>query len=421
MKPGTLIVKIVMWTFFLGAIAYFCVYAYHVLFSGYETASLYSYTAEDTIEATGYMVREEEVLEGASALQEILVAEGETVAVGDTLAVIYGNEEALARHVEIKEIEARLESLQYILSHSADGSDSAVLNGEIIDTIVGIRAITASGDLTDLEDNTAQLKTLMFRRDYTYNGSSALTEEISGLVDQVEAMAAENRSYTSTISAVRNGTFSSMVDGYEEVLTPDNIKDLTPGRLDELLDQRAEVEEGTYLGKLVTGATWYFAAELDEESAGRLKIGNTVTLRFNSMVRTIDMKVESISKPDEEGIVCVVFSSDKYLADTTLLRDQTVDIIFDTVTGYRVEKSAVHVENESGDIGVYRVYGAQARWTSIEILWEEEDYYLIRQQIEYDENGSAVAQSELQQAQELRGGTEIIVKGTNLYDGKVVK
>lgn len=421
MKPGTLIVKIVMWTFFLGAIAYFGVYAYHVLFSGYETASLYSYTAEDTIEATGYMVRAEEPLEGASALQEVAVAEGETVAVNDTLAVIYGTQEALARHMEIKEIEARLASLQYILSHSVDGSDSAALNGEIIDTIVNIRAVTASGDLTQLGDNTAQLRTLMFRRDYTYNGSSALTEEISALVNQVEAMAAENRSYTSTIAAPLSGTFSSMVDGYEKVLTPENIKDLTPDQLDKLLDQKAQVEEDTYLGKLITSATWYFAAELDEESAQRLKIGSTVTLRFNSMARTVDMEVESVSKPNDEGVVCVVFSSDKYLAETTLLRNQTVDIIFGTVTGYRVEKSAVHVENESGDIGVYRIRGAQAAWTSIEILWEEDDYYLIRQLPKYDEEGNQVAQSELEEAQELRGGTEIIIKGTNLYDGKVIQ
>lgn len=420
MKPGTWIVKVVMWVFFIVAIAYFGVYAWHVLFSGYETASLYSYSAEDSVEATGYMVRQEEVLPGGNDLLEISVAEGETVAAGDELAVIYDNEDALARHQEIVNLESRLESLQYILSHSTDDSDSVTLNSSIIDSVVKIRAVTASEDLADLPDVTSELKTLMFRRDYTYNGSSALTEEITDVVSQMESLSTENRSYTTSLTAPASGTFSGMVDGYEEVLTPEDIKDLTPARLERMLDGKKEVKEDTYLGKLITDADWYFAAELDKADAARMKIGDAVTLRFNSMARTIDMTVESISQPDD-GTVCVVFSSDKYLSETTLLRDQTVDIIFDTVDGYRVDKSAVHVDNESGDIGVYRVYGAQMDWVSVEILWEEEDYYLVRQLPEYDEDGNLAEESELDLARQLRSGTEIVVKGRDLYDGKVIK
>ncbi|MCD7838894.1 MAG: hypothetical protein LUG65_08290 [Clostridiales bacterium] len=422
MKPGTRIVKIVMWAFFLGAFAYFCVYTYHVLFSSYETASLYSYTAEDAVETTGYMVRDEQVLDGGAELQEVVVAEGETVAAGDTLAVVYSTQEALDRHTEIQELESRLESLQYILSHSAGGSDNSTLNSEIIDAIVDLRAMAASGTLTELEDLSSELKTLMFRRDYTYNGSSALTEEITELVAYVESLAAENQSYTTTISAPASGTFSSMVDGYESVLTSASVKDLTPAQLDALLDQREETaDDGSSLGKLITSSTWYFATELTEEDAEQMKIGSIVTLRFNSLDRTIDMEVESISQADDDGVVCVVFSSDKYLAETTLLRDQTADLIFDTVTGYRVDKSAIHVENESGDIGVYRLYGSRAVWVSVEILWEGEDYYLIDQPTEYDDKGNAVATTQLEDAKSLRDGVEIIVKGRNLYDGKVIE
>lgn len=420
MKPGTWIVKVVMWAFFLGAIAYFGVYAWHVLFSGYETASLYSYSAEDTVEATGYMVRQEEVLPGSEDLLEISVAEGETVAAGDELAEVYDNEEALERHQEIKALESRLESLQYILTHSMDDSDNATLNSNIIDSVVNIRAVTASQDLTNLPDETAQLKTLMFRRDYTYNGSSALTEEIADVVSQAESLSTENRVYTTIITAPASGTFSGMVDGYEEALTPEDIKDLTPSKLEDMLEKKKDVQENENLGKLITNATWYFAAELEEADAARMKIGDTATLRFNSLARTIDMTVESVSKPDD-GIACVVFSSDRYLSETTLLRDQTVDIIFDTIEGYRVDKAAVHVDNESGDIGVYRVYGAQMDWISVEILWEDEDYYLIRQVPEHDEDGNLVEESELDLARQLRSGTEIVVQGRDLYDGKVIK
>lgn len=413
MKPGTLIVRIVTWVFFLCAIAYFGVYGYHVLFTTFETVRLYDYTAEDAVEAVGYMARQEQVLEGGGALQDVVPAEGETIAAGSTLVVVYDNADAYKRHQEIVGMEDRMASLQYILTHSVDASDSVNLNDSMIRSIVNVKYLTSEGDLTRLEDASAELKTLMFRRDYTYNGSSALTAEIRELADRMEALAEKNRAYTSAIAAPFSGTFSGMADGYEETLTPDNIKDLTPARFEELLSKRKEIPEGAALGRIITGSRWYFASVLEEKEAERLKIGSKVSLRFNSMDRVLEMRTESVSKPDE-GRVCVVFSSDKYLSETTLLRDQTVDIIFGTVSGYRVEKSAIHVDNYTGDYGVYRVYGKQAKWVSVDVLWSDEDYYLIRQKQDSAE------MSQLDQARQLRPGSEIITKGTDLYDGKVI-
>lgn len=420
MKPGTLIVKIVTWILMLGAIAYFAVYASRVVFRDYATATLYTFSAEDTIETTGYMVREETPLEGGSDLLEATVAEGETVASGDNLAVVYEDEDALNRHLEIQDLESRLESLQYILSHSADATDSATLNGSIVTAMEELHTAVASGDLSELSSQTDQLKTLLFRREYTYNGSSTLTQEIKDVAAQIEELSQENRSHATAITATQSGAFSSMVDGYEAALTPEAIRDLTPAKLEELLAKREEVPENAYVGKLITDSTWYFATELSEDEAERMKIGDTLTLRFNSLTRTIEMNVDSISRADENGTVCVVFSSDKYLSETTLLRDQTADIVFDTVTGFRVDKSAVHVDNESGDIGIYRVYGTQAKWVSVEILWDGDDYYLVSQKPEYDEDGNQVENSELDQARQLRDGAEVLIRGTNLYDGKVL-
>lgn len=420
MKPGTKIVRLVMLAFFLTALAYFGVYTYHVLFRGVETASLYSYSAEDTIETTGHMVREEQTLQGSDALQEIVPAEGETVAAGDALSIIYEDQTAFERHQEIKALESRLESLQYILSHSADAADSATLNSSIINSVVELHRLTANGDLSALSGQSQELKTLMFRRDYTYNGSAALSKETAKLQKRIEKLVKKNRSHTEVVKSPASGTFSSMVDGYESVLTPEHIVDLTPARLKGLMEQQAPVTEGTSLGKLVTGPTWYFVTVLSEANAQRLKLGDQLTLRFNGLTRTVRMRVDSLSQPTEKGEVCVVFSSNQYLALTTQLREQTADIIFGSVSGFRVDKSAVHVQNESGEVGVYRVYGAQAQWVPIEILWDEGEYYLIRQRPQTGEDGKPLEESQLDSARKLREGTEIVVKGRELYDGKVI-
>ncbi len=419
MKPGNLITKVVMWAFFVSIAAYFAFYASHVLFHSYETAELYTYSAEDAAEANSYLFRQETVLDGSSELEEVVPGEGETVGVGDTLAIRYADQEALDRSRELTALRSRLESLKYILAHASDGSDNATLNQAIVDTMTDLRIMVSKGDLSGLDTQSARLKNLMFRRDYTYNGSSALSEEINSVSKEIKALETENSSSTEKITAQISGVFSGVVDGYEDVLTTEAVSRLTVSQLHELANQQKELEE-VPLGKIITDATWYCAAELKKEDAENLYEGGTATARFNGFDWTLDMKVESVSKA-ENGMVCVVLSSDRYLSEITTLRNQVIDIIFKTVTGYRVDKSAIYVDSSSGQSGVYRLYGSQAVWVNVDLLWEGEDYYLIRQTPEYDEEGNEVSLTTLEEAKQLRAGAEIIVSGTDLYDGKVME
>ena len=96
------------------------------------------------------------------------------------------------------------------------------------------------------------------------------------------------------------------------------------------------------MGKLVTDATWYFVCAMGEEEAGRLIEGRTVTVRFSrDWSGEVDMKVERVGETPENGRVAVVLSSDRYLSETTLLRKQTVELVFDSQTGIRVPTQSV--------------------------------------------------------------------------------
>jgi hypothetical protein len=101
------------------------------------------------------------------------------------------------------------------------------------------------------------------------------------------------------------------------------------------------------------------------------------------------------------------------------MRCQKVTIVTGTATGLRVSKRAVRV-NEEGTLGVYRISGAQAEWVDIQILWEEDDYYLISQATKLDEDGNAAALSAFERASQLREGDTVVVKGGSMFDGKVV-
>ena len=135
------------------------------------------------------------------------------------------------------------------------------------------------------------------------------------------------------------------------------------------------------------------------------------------------MQVERIGTP-EDGRVAVVLSTDRYLSQVTLLRRQTVELLFDTLTGIRVPKQALRVDTrtvtdaETGEERqeqinvVYALVGTQAEKKPVVIVDQEEDFCLVQ---------PAPAATQTEQKKILRAGDEIIVAAEELYDGKVVR
>lgn len=428
MKQGTLVNKIVILVL-AGAVAiYLAVYAWNSLTTPFSTVLSYAYAVDDSIEATGFLVREEVVLPSAGGTVELLPAEGERVSKGEAVAVLYQNTAALERRQELQKLNLELEQLRYSLRQEGAGGDSGRLSQAVIDAIVSLRSSVAAGDLTGLEDQTLNLKSLVYQREYTFGdagSSEALTAAIAEKEAQIQALSSQAAADTSQVRVDRPGIFSGQVDGYESLLTPEGLSSLTPSGLDALSRQRVSADE-TAVGKLITSSTWYFVCPLPEGEAKRLEDRQgqlqPVTVRFSrDWSGEVDMQVESVSEP-ENGRVTVVFSSNRFLSDTTLLRRQTVDLIFDTVEGVRIPKRAVRVltvteqdeetgaESERQVTGVYALVGAQAEFKPVTVLVEEEDYCLVRPEPPQDAARKI-----------LRAGDEIIVSADDLFDGKVVR
>lgn len=419
MKPSKYAMKLAMWALMLGIAAYFVAYTVHYFFGNLQTELLYTYQAEECETVNGYLFRQETVIPVTEPLVEATVAEGEKVALGGTLALIYDSEEAMQGHQHLADLQNKLDILLYIRSHSGDDSDTASLDSQIADAIVALRTQVNQGELGSLSTLTSELKNLIYRQDYTYNGNDALDLEISALRAEVNDLSDRVGSNVSTLRAEESGIFSSQVDGYETVLTLEALSGLTPSGLEALAGQRQEVTEGAFLGKLITSERWYYAANISEAAASRLTKGGSATLRFPS-VGSLTFTVESLSEA-EEGQVAAVFSTNDYLSRLTLLRDQTVELVLNTVTGYRVPTSAVQVGNNAeGEAGVYRVYGTKLAWVPVDVLYRGEDYCLISQTVEYDENGEEKPLSTIDEAKRLREGAEIVTGGRELYDGKVI-
>lgn len=421
MKQGTLITKLVILVMFAAVVFYILASAWRTFNDPFSTVVSYAYTVDDAAETTGYLVRREEVITGESAIVDVLPGQGEKVAAGQTVAYLYRDASALERKRQIRSLELELEQLQYSMQKDATGMDSARLDQSIIDAMVSLKSAAAYGDLTGLEDQALTLKSLVIRREYTVTGGGAgIQALVTSATAQIDALRAASSQDTTPIRVSRSGTFANLADGYEALLTPAALEGLTPSTYKQLTAQNPQAPAGA-VGKLVTDTRWYFTAVVPQATAERLIEGRSVTVRFSrDWSGDVSMKVESVSQP-ENGVCAVVLSSDKHLSDTILLRRQTVDIVFDSVTGVRLPKKALRsvaldvydpetreVSGQRQATGVFVLTGAQAEFKEVAVAADDGDYYLVKP-----------VDPEARTA--LRAGDEIIVAAVDLYDGKVVQ
>jgi multidrug efflux pump subunit AcrA (membrane-fusion protein) len=413
MKPSKYMTKAIMLLLFFAAAAYFGVYAYHAFLGSYETASIYEYTGENAMEAEGYLIRQEQPLQDGGSLEEIVVSEGENVAAGDVVARVYSTQDALNQHQELERMQSQLNRLEYMRQRGADESDAMKLNQEIVDAMTGLRGSIGRNDFGQLHHQTQELEELVFRRDYTYSTGSALTAQIESLESQVEQLEKDTESATSTVYSPVAGIYSAMVDGYEDSFDLDELENLTPERLREYASNHAK-PSGRELGKVVTSFRWYYAAIMDQAIVKQISSSSQLTVNFEGSAGPLPMKLYFISAPDEDGKVVVVLTSQRDISAIAALRQQNVEVSYGSFTGLRIPFRALRADQETGQLGVYRVTGTQAEWVPVDLLYSGSDYYLVRSHTEGE-------LSQLEKAKLLRAGDEVLVRGKNIHDGQVIE
>lgn len=420
MKESTLATKIMILILCIGVLAYMAVY----LFTGFQddlvTTVAYTYSVDIGTEASGLIVREETVLSDSGRYVDMVLAEGEKASAGEAVALIYSDPSALDTRQEIRNLTAEIEQLNYALFSGTQSVDTSKLDSAVIDSIVNLRALTASGDLTALEDSALNLRTMVFRRDYSY-GDTEAAGELAKLIREKESQLATLQKSLNQVArpvyAPAAGVFSGTADGYETLISPARLDALTMAELDELISRRQTTQTGT-AGKLITSSTWYLAALFDGENVHNLKEGNTYTISFShDYYGDVDMTLERIDTDGSQTMA--IFSCRTHLSATTLLRVQTIDIVSRQMEGIRVPRKALRVEtkeitDENGHTsarnryGVYTVVGTQAEWQEVEVLYTGDTFYLVRP---VDEDA----------ATRLRAGDLVILSTSGIYDGKVVR
>ena len=381
---------------FVAMLIYLGFYIFKSTQEGYVTAPAVVITVNESGQASGCVVREEQLVSSDKAYISISVDDGSEVARGGEVAIGVNSPEALESASRARELETEIDYVSALLSsmNSASGAteqDAAVRSG-----ILELSAAVSSGDAGKLDSICTNLGSMLF------SGGATVTQS------DLDALQAELRQLQSaagsdgSITAPAAGVFTAAVDGYEG-LTYDDLADLTPDGVAALSSRKTTVADNV-IGKLVTSKKWYFAAVMKQADADRLSPGGSATLDFgrhySSSIKATVLRISESA----DGEVAVVFACNTALADTLAMREATAEVIYTEYTGIRVPLKAVHMY-EDGSTYVYTITAGQLEEKPVEIIYQTGDYCLVAR-------GS--------ESNSLRAGNEIVVAGKNLTDGKVV-
>jgi len=385
MKRSDLFIRITTAVLFLAVASYIGVYIYNSAINTFVTADAISYIIEESYPAQGFIVRTETVIADDGDTVMPIVGDGEKVAKGQAIAVEYLSREAMETASEIQILRMRIEKLE-----APAGAAESVRR----ESVMALSTAIHSGDLSMLDELILNIETYVFAKGY------AQEEDLPTLRARLDALENNIRDVR-TITAPVSGIYSHVVDGYEYI-KPGDLSEISPTRLTEMFGAQSGVYKA---GKLVTEFKWYYAAIMDFDAAIRLPLGQLITVQFSGIYNEgVQMLIESVGRR-EEGRSVVLFSSDRSIHEIASLRALSADIVFDMISGIRIPKEAIHLDDD-GTTFVYLQTGARAERVNVEILFDSGDYYLVR---DGAETGTP-----------LRAGSTIIVKANNLYHGKVV-
>ena len=404
-KQGVWVTRFVTLLLFVFVLSYMGYHVFDALYDPVSRVDVVLQEIEEVVPLSGVFVRQEVLLPAPAGIVEQAAGEAERVGKGQIIAYVYQSDGTLEKNRRHRELDRQLQQLLHVQQHENEPVDTAALDAQIFTLIADTLDAVDRGRYAAL--NTLALKGLIFRREYFTRGGMDLSPAIAGLTQEMDVLTRDLDEAVSLVTAEAPGTFSSVVDGYETLFTPELLPTLLPGDYDALLRAGESVTAPEAMGKLVTDFTWYFAAPLSKEDARLLQKDTTVQLRFVGDVsaKTLSMRVQSIGE-EEDGRQLVVFSTQYNVADFIEMRRVTADLIYRTHKGVRIPREAVRL-GENNKPGVYSVIVGAAVWKPITICYEGDQFYLVEFNAG-DRNG-------------LLPGDEVIVAAKDLYDGKLLR
>ena len=174
--------------------------------------------------------------------------------------------------------------------------------------------------------------------------------------------------------------FSTKVDGFENILNPSIIKNMTVEDYRALKKTKPENaengENSSAICKIVNSFEWSVLILANYDLMDHIKLGKEVYIRFENQPDILAY-ISYISPQDGGKYVVGITSS--YSSDFAMnSRFAKLELITEKYTGLKVPLSAVRVQKD-GKKGVYTVNNSAMKFKSADVIYNDGKYAIIEQ------------------------------------------
>lgn len=357
--------------------------------------------------ANAYIVRDESYIsnnyEGTAVT---MVKNGERVTKGDTVCLIFKDADAAKDYTAIGTLEKEIERYEQLMGQSNIQSfDISSINSDIKKRCERFQFEIDSGDLKNLSERVDALRDSITTLQIATGSEVAFRHKLNALRSELTKIKSSAVSYKA-VEANAPGYFTSYTDGFENAVSISDVNSFSPELLENVLKAKPAVVANSVKGKLIKGFKWYILCAVENKYFGELKIGDTVYVNMpHQSINRLPTKVHSFGDKGEDKTVLVLECS-VMKEGLSEIRSVDLQVIIREHTGYKVNREAIRViENNQG---VFIKTGNIIKFRKINAIYSTNDYVIS---VTPDDNSSGY----------IRLYDEVILKGEDLYDGKIIK
>ena len=292
--------------------------------------------------ATGYIIRDEEILKGEEYKNGIVQvkSEGEKVAKGEKVFRYYSNGEEKTLE-QINNLEKQIDEALEKSENRIPSSDISSIDKQIEKNL---KLIFSENEIEKINEYNKQIENYMIKKSQIAGELSIAGSYLKGLIQQRDSLKEKITSDASNIISSKPGVVSYRVDGLENILTVNDFSYLNSELLEGFeLNVGAIVPQSSEEGKIVNNFACYIACIIDTENAMEAKENDVVQLRLSN-TKQIEAKIVKVIEEEKNRII--VFKLTDEVENLIENRKISFDIIWWQYDGLKVSNSALIEKND---------------------------------------------------------------------------
>ena len=420
--------RVLLALFMLFVLAYVSMTIYTSNFTMLETEQADYYELNDGVEVEAVALRNEVYITNSKkGIISYTVSDGEKVNAGGTVAELFSSEQEVENYQKYNEINDELT----LLRSMTNSNDTLFVNLDTVDAqikkkITEYKNLTASNKLGTATASKLELLKLFNERTVITGGSSNFEGRISELQTELDSIKVSDG--IGSVKSKQSGFFVSILDRYENSLDYSEAEHLNADDVNAILKKDPPSDA---VGKVITTINWYLLCPVTSEQALTISSGNTVVDVSipRVMSGSIPATVISVNQSSKTSNGLLVLKCDYLDGTLSDIRKENITIRTYTYSGLRVSRSAIHDDyvtvqdyDENGEKvgsphkektqGVYVVYGKRLAFVPVHIIYSDNDFVIC---------SDDVNDPELPTGETIALHDTVVVRGKELYDGKIVR